>query len=136
MNTARQSTSTQPDTEKAKATSHSLTALTVVDRNKPTLLQAELKFHSASYYLCTTHTDGFHRVQNRFLLVIDSLDDFEYEFESHFHGYIKVGKKGPDGHILKSITGSTLAVVSKISREKYDVIQSYFESSDLSLLHA
>jgi hypothetical protein len=134
MNAARK-TSTQPDVAITNAQAYSTTTLTVVDKSKPTILQVKVKCQSESYYLCTTHTDGFHRVQSRFLLEIDGQDDFKREFEAHFHGYIKIGKKGADGHVLKSSTGSTLAVVSKISRKRHGAIKSYFESSDLSLLH-
>jgi hypothetical protein len=136
MNAARKSTITHTDVESTKAKPHSTTTLIVVDKNKPTTLQAELKCQNECYYLCTTHTDGFQRVQSRFLLALVDQADFKRKFEGHFHGYIKIGRKGKDGHVLKSSSGKTLAVVSKISREKHDAIKSYLESSDLSLLQS
>jgi hypothetical protein len=108
--------------------------LTVADVDTLNALYDELEHQGESYYFCTTHTDGLHRSQLRFLLAINGKEHFKREFDVHFKGYIKIGKKGTVGHILKSMNGSTLAVVNKISRKKYDDIKSYLEESCLSLL--
>jgi hypothetical protein len=108
--------------------------LKIVNMSGPTSIEYELLQQKKSFYLCSMHTRGFHRVENRFLLALANKTEFDIAFEEHFSGYIKIGKKGNDADILKSKDGNVLAVIRKVSRQEHDLMKTYLETCDFALL--
>jgi hypothetical protein len=86
----------------------------------------KIKCDETRYYLCTYHSHGFHRIESSFLLDITSDEEFQTALEFHFDGYVKIGRKGLDGHILKpDDTSRNFVIIRGISHNEYCFMKSF-----------